>query len=135
MLFRSVFVETMTTDQIAHLRETYASTDLAAKLSRHHGPNTVALFEHWSNVWLSDAFRDWNIESYLPPITCPVLLIQGEDDEYGSTGQVEAVARRVGGPVETLLVPACGHAPHLQHPQRVLARSATFIRTLIGAGT
>lgn len=128
-----VFVETMTTDQIARLRDAYGSTDLGSKLARHHGPNTVALFEHWSNVWLNDAFTDWNIEAYLAGIRCPVLVIQGEDDEYGSLAQVDAVVRGTGGAADTLLVPGCGHAPHLQHADIVRARSTAFVRGLIEA--
>ena len=77
-------------------------------------------------MWLDPAFRSWNLEEFLPRVVCPVLLIQGEQDEYGTLRQVEAIARQVAGPVQRLLLPACGHSPHRDRPEDLLAAVAAF---------
>jgi pimeloyl-ACP methyl ester carboxylesterase len=68
-------------------------------------PTWTPRFSAGTTLWLDPAFRDWNIEKYLPAITCPVLVLQGEDDEYGTRRQVDAIAAQAGGPVETELLP------------------------------
>ena len=76
-------------------------------------------------------FRRWNIEEYLAAIAVPVLLIQGEDDQYGTVAQVEAIARQVSGPVDTLMLPDCAHSPH-QSMQKdaTIAAIAGFVARL-----
>ena len=76
------------------------------------------MFRGWNDIWLAPAFRAWNIERCLPGVRCPVLVVQGRDDEYGTPAQVDAIRRQVAGPCETVLLEACGHAPHLD--QRTL---------------
>ena len=75
---------------------------------------------------LDPAFRDWNIEALLPAISCPILGTQGVDDEYGTMEQIESIARAV--PITRLLpLAACGHSPHRDQPQAVLAASKEFV--------
>ena len=81
-------------------------------------------------MWLSPAFRSWNIETHVPRIGCPVLLIQGEEDEYGTVRQIDTAAARLRGPVEKLLLASCGHAPHRDCPEAVLDRVARFVAQL-----
>ena len=108
--------------------EAYEAGALREKLKRHHGDGTDALFRAWSGIWLSPAFRGWNIEDRLASITCPVLVVHGEDDEYGTLAQVESVLSHVKGPAHSLVLPRCGHAPHAEKPDEVLAAAATFVR-------
>lgn len=124
-----VFVEDVTVKGIAAVREAYPSTDLRERLERHHGSNTGILFNAWTDVWLSDEFRSWNIEAHLPAVTCPTLVIQGRDDEYGTLRQVEAIARGVSGRVETLILDACGHSPHIDQPATVQEAAVRFLLT------
>src|SRR5579862_1443708 len=77
-----VFVEDVTVASIRALRDQYRSTDLRARLERHHGANVDTLFEAWTTIWLSDSFRDWHITAALGGITSPTLAIQGRDDQY-----------------------------------------------------
>jgi pimeloyl-ACP methyl ester carboxylesterase len=126
-----VFVEPLTVASIAKINETYATTDLRAKLARHHGANVDVAFRGWADSWLDPRFLDWNIEEFLAGIRVPLLVIQGEDDEYGTAAQVERSARQVSGPVETLMLPACGHAPHRDQREAVLAAMAAFIAGLV----
>jgi pimeloyl-ACP methyl ester carboxylesterase len=116
-----VFVEDETVASIARLDD-----ELRVRLGRHHA-HADALFAAWRGVWLHPDFRRWNIEACLPGVRVPALVIQGADDQYGTVAQVEAIRRGVAGPVETLLLPACGHAPHRDQPARTLAAMADFI--------
>ena len=124
-----VFTEPHGLASIAAIREQYWTTGLRERLARHHAHVDVA-FRGWNDVWLDPEFRAWNIEAYLPRIAAPVLVVQGEDDEYGTWAQVDAVRAGSGGPVEVLAVPACGHSPHREQPDAVLAAMARFVRAL-----
>ncbi|MFI5182738.1 MAG: alpha/beta fold hydrolase, partial [Thermoanaerobaculia bacterium] len=111
----------------------YETTRLRERLARHHGRNTDSMFRTWTDVWLRPEFRQWNIEEYLPAIECPVLVVQGEDDEYGTLEQVDAVVTRVKGPAESFLLEHCGHSPHSERPDEVLEAAASFLREALGA--
>ncbi len=98
------------------------------RLARHHGPNTDSMFRSWTDVWLRPEFSAWNIEAVLPAITAPVLILQGENDEYGTVRQVEAIVDGVSGPAEALLLPGAGHSPHRDRPAEMLDAVVRFIR-------
>ncbi|HEX6040475.1 alpha/beta hydrolase [Longimicrobium sp.] len=126
-----VFAEPCGLESIARIAETYQTTNLRAKLERHHGANVDVAFRGWNGVWLDPEFRAWNIEAFLPGIAVPALVVQGENDEYGSWAHVESIERRSGGPVRTLAVPDCGHAPHAEQRDLVLGAMADFIRGIL----
>lgn len=128
-----VFVEDITVRSIAEAKTAFANSDLPAKLARYHD-DAVATFRGWNDIWLHPDFRGWNIEDSLPGIRCPLLLIQGVDDQYGTVAQVEAIARRVSGPVETLMLPDCAHSPQVDRRQETLDAIAGFVRKLSGTG-
>lgn len=125
-----IFVEPITLAGIRRAVDAYDAGRLREKLSRHHGDRADGIFRRWSNTWLSPEFRDWNIVGRLSRITRPVLIIQGENDEYGSPDQVTGIRDGASGPTETALIPDCGHIPHLQAPEATLNRMADFIRRL-----
>jgi pimeloyl-ACP methyl ester carboxylesterase len=85
------------------------------------------MFRAWNDIWLSPEFRNWNIESFLDAVDCPVLLLQGEDDEYGTERQVEAVVERISGPIQSVMLPGCGHSPHRDRPDVVRRLMLRFI--------
>jgi pimeloyl-ACP methyl ester carboxylesterase len=124
-----VFVEDITIEGIKRAVEIYETTDLKERLACFHGNNTESMFRGWADIWLSPEFRSWNIEEYLPKITCPMLIIQGRGDEYGTSAQVDAIAVKVAGPSIPLLIDGCGHIPHLQAGDRVFAEMVKFIST------
>lgn len=117
---------------LAGIRRAVAAWDAGklAGLAAHHGDKTAALFGAWSETWLAPAFRDWNIEALLPQIRCPLLVVQGVDDPYGSPAQVDAVVRQTGGAASPLLLPACGHAPHRERTDALLASVCRFVTGL-----
>lgn len=126
-----VFAEPGGLESIARIAETYRTTNLRARLERHHGANVDVAFRGWNDVWLHPEFRAWNIEAVLPGIQVPALVVQGTDDEYGSWAHVESIEHGSGAPVRTLAVPACGHAPHAEHRELVLGAMADFIRHVL----
>ncbi len=120
-----VFVEDLSIRSIAAAKRAFATTDLPARLARHHA-DAAATFAGWNDVWLDPRFRDWNIEDEAARVRVPVLLIQGERDEYGTTAQLDAIAARVPG-CETVLVAGAGHSVHRDAPGAVLDRVAAFV--------
>jgi pimeloyl-ACP methyl ester carboxylesterase len=122
-----VFVEDVTLAGIERAGMAFRDGHFARGLARHHGARAEPLFWAWHDTWLSPGFRGWNIERDLPRIACPILAIQGAEDEYGTTAQSEAIARQASGPVETLVLPGCGHSPHREQPETVLAAMARFV--------
>lgn len=122
-----VFVEDLSVESIAKSKVAYESGDLRAKLERHHGANVDVAFRGWNDAWLDPEFRKWNIEDCLPRVKAPVLVLQGVDDPYGTKAQVDAIAAQVGGPVETVMIANCGHAPHRDQPAEVIARTRDFL--------
>lgn len=125
-----VFVEDCTVASIARLPERYRTTEMRAKLGRHHA-DADATFGGWTEVWLRPEFRAWSVVDLLPAIRVPVLVIQGAADEYGTMAQVDAVRAASGGSVEVLALPGLGHAPHAEHPDAVLSAAAEFIRGVV----
>lgn len=124
------FVEPVTLTSIAALPERFQNGKLREKLEPLHGDNTERIFQGWTDVWLRPAVASWSIVDLLPAVTCPVLVVQGEQDEYGTVRQVEAVADRVAGAVEVLLLPDCGHAPHRHQPEKTAAAITQFVRRM-----
>jgi pimeloyl-ACP methyl ester carboxylesterase len=126
-----VFVENVTLTGIRYALELYETTNLRDRLRQYHEENTDSMFHAWADIWLDPMFRNWNIEEYLPRIFCPLLVIQGAKDEYGTVAQVESIVKLVSGPAESLIVADCGHIPHLQARERMLAEMTRFISHLI----
>jgi pimeloyl-ACP methyl ester carboxylesterase len=124
-----VFVEDLSVASIAAARDAYEHRDLRDKLAKYHDHVDVA-FWGWNRAWLDPAFRAWNLEEYLPHIKVPVLVVQGEDDEYGTRAQVDAIARQVAGPVEVVMLPRCGHAPHRDRPDEARDAIAAFVKRI-----
>jgi pimeloyl-ACP methyl ester carboxylesterase len=122
-----VFVEDVSIASITGAREAFELGDLREKLAKYHGANVDVAFRGWNDAWLDPAFRAWNLEEYLPRIEVPVLVIQGDDDPYGTRAQVDAIARQVRGPVEVFMLPRCGHSPHRDQPEATVAAMIAFL--------
>jgi len=105
------------------------TTDLPQKLARYHQASAERVFKDWHDCWLSPAFRDWNIEESLGNIRCPVLAIQGEDDEYATMRQIDVIAARVPG-TQLLKLARCGHFPQRDQEAALLDGLAVFIDRL-----
>jgi len=124
-----VFVEDLSVKSIAEAKVTFETTDFAHKLARHHA-DPGKTFRGWNDIWLHPDFRSWNIEEVLPRVHCPVLAIQGFDDQYGTMAQLEAIAKQMGGPVELLRLADCSHSPHRDQPGVVIEAISRFVGRL-----
>jgi pimeloyl-ACP methyl ester carboxylesterase len=120
-----ILVEDLSVHSIAKARTAYLETDLRQRLARHHDDPDSA-FWGWNNIWLHPPFKDWSIEDEIATIRCPLLAVQGLDDEYGTLEQIRGIARRV--PQTQLLeLPDCGHSPHRDQPDALTAAVAQFL--------
>jgi pimeloyl-ACP methyl ester carboxylesterase len=126
LLAPHVFVEDVSIAGIEAARRAFAETDLRARMARHHR-DAEATFRAWNDAWLAPEFRAWNIEDVLPGISCPVLVVQGTQDRYGTLAQVDAIERGVRGPFRRLVLEV-GHAPHLEAPEETLAAIVRLIQ-------
>jgi pimeloyl-ACP methyl ester carboxylesterase len=120
-----VMVEDVTVKSIREAKRIFEITDLRKKLARHHA-DAEATFRSWNDVWLHPGFRDWSIEGFLPRVACPILAIQGEDDEYGTMEQVDRIAR-LAADVELVKLQDCGHFPHRDQPEAVIEAVVRFV--------
>jgi len=125
-----VLVETEALDGIRRTMARLDADGLRGGLERHHGERTDDLLHAWADTWTAPWFRGWDIRAELEPVRCPMLVVQGADDEYASPGHVDEIASAVGGPTDTWLVPGQGHAPHLTASEPVVQRVAAWIRSL-----
>lgn len=129
LLAPHVFVEDLSVSSIAEAKTQFETTNLPEKLARHHR-DAARTFWGWNNIWLHPDFRSWNIEEYLPRITCPTLVIQGVEDQYGTMAQVEAIREQIGGAVEVLALEDCRHSPQRDHADATLEAITKFVQRL-----
>ncbi|GEO41703.1 alpha/beta hydrolase [Skermanella aerolata] len=124
-----VFVEDITIAGIEKAATAWKEGGLARALARYH-TDPEGAFRGWNEAWLSPEFRAWNIEEYLPSIRCPLLAIQGVDDEYATLAQIDAIERQVTGPFERQDLADCRHTPWRDQPDPVAAAIAHFVASL-----
>ena len=121
-----IFVEDLSVSSIEKARLAYLETDLRDRLAKYHDDPDSA-FWGWNRIWLHPPFREWTIEEEIASITCPLLAAQGIDDEYGTLEQIRGIARKV--PQTRLLeLPDCGHSPHRDQPEALIAAVADFFK-------
>lgn len=125
-----VMVEDIAVQSISRIRASYTETDLRERLAKYHDHVDDA-FYGWADTWLMPQFRTWSIEDLLGKIDVPALLIQGEDDEYGTLTQLDRIERGTAGPVKRLVLQECGHAPHRDQEDAVVEAIVAFARTLL----
>lgn len=120
-----VIVEDVTRAGIAAMRAAYETTDLRDRLARYHS-DVDATVRGWSDVWLRDDFRAWDISEDFAYIRVPVLIVQGADDQYGTVRQIEVAQEECYCPVEALVLPGVKHVPYREAPAETLAAIADF---------
>jgi pimeloyl-ACP methyl ester carboxylesterase len=120
-----IMVEGISVSSIVDARAAYLEGGLRERLARYHDDIDSA-FWGWNDIWLDPAFRAWDIRPHLAAIQAPLLAIQGEDDEYGTLEQIEGIAR-LAPQTRLLVLPACGHSPHRDQPERLMQEAARFM--------
>lgn len=119
-----IHVENICIKSIQEAKVAYENTNLRQKLSRYHA-NVDSAFWGWSNIWLDPDFATWSIESDLSLITCPLLAIQGVNDEYGTLEQIRGIRDHVP-QTELLELNDCAHSPHRDQPQALTQACLNF---------
>lgn len=132
LLAPHLFCEEVSIASIERAKKEYLHGELRERLRRYHADNVDCAFWGWNGAWLDPRFRSFNIEEFLPTIRVPVLAIQGEADPYGTLRQLDSLAHGVAGPVEQLILPGCGHAPHKERPEQTRTKMAAFIGQVLG---
>jgi pimeloyl-ACP methyl ester carboxylesterase len=120
-----IMVEELSIESIEKARQAYLQTELKQKLGRYHADPDSA-FWGWNDIWLKPAFRDWSIENEIEDIRCPLLAVQGLDDEYGTLEQVHGIARRAAH-ARVVELADCGHSPQRDQPRQLIEIAARFI--------
>ena len=121
-----LFVEDLTVASIALAKENYAASDMPERLGRYHD-DPDAVFRRWNDIWLDPRFRAWNVEAEMRALRCPVLAVQGEDDEYGTMAQIERLAA-IAPQVSLVRLPECRHSAHRDQPDLLTAAVVDFVR-------
>jgi len=121
------FVETRTLEGIRAAQAQFSDPEQFEKLARWHGEKAGWVLDAWTQVWLSPEFRAWNLDAHLARVTCPVLVIHGDSDEYGSVEFPRRIVGRVAGPAALAILERCGHVPHRERREEVLRLTASFL--------
>jgi pimeloyl-ACP methyl ester carboxylesterase len=124
------FVEDVTIRSIEAAREAYANDRLRERLAKYHAHVDIA-FHGWNGAWLDPAFRHWRIDEELAYVRVPILIIQGEDDPYGTAAQITLAQQETYCPVDAVMLRGCGHAPQTDQPKATLAAIADFAHRLL----
>jgi pimeloyl-ACP methyl ester carboxylesterase len=124
------FTENMGLAEIVRAREAFTNGNFREKLSRWHADVDCA-FRSWSEPWLDPQFRKWDITESLGYIRVPILIVQGEQDQYGTLKQLEAAQEACYCPVETAVLPGVRHVPQREAPELTLKIVTDFINRLL----
>jgi len=121
------FVEDRTRQGIIQAQVDFENPTVFSKLAKYHGEKTRWVLDAWIQVWLSQEFATWSLKDDLPMMTCPVLAIHGEKDEYGSVQFPEMIFELAGGMAEKKIIADCGHVPHREKQDLILDLVTQFI--------
>lgn len=124
------FVEDRTLESISNAKKIFKDPEQFSKIEKYHDRKALWVLKAWTDVWLSKEFASWSLKDELPKVTCPLLAIHGSKDEYGSQKFPEMIAAMTRGHSEKLILPDCGHVPHKEMQEVVLAAVVQFLSTL-----
>lgn len=119
-----IFMENAIVTGVEKTYRAYLEGELRTQLARYHD-DVDSVFYGWL-IWLDPAYRAWNIEEEIGAVRCPVLAVQGEDDEYATLEQVYGIQRRVP-QTRVLVLPHCGHSPHRDQPDAIIEATTAFL--------
>jgi pimeloyl-ACP methyl ester carboxylesterase len=122
--------EDVTVAAIAEARAAYDHGDLRERLKRWHA-DVDRTFAGWTDVWLKGDFHAWDISEYLAYIRVPVLIVQGEHDQYGTVRQIEIAREECYCPVEVALLPGVRHVPQREAPEVTMRLLADFVSEVL----
>ncbi|MFJ4444932.1 alpha/beta fold hydrolase [Pseudomonas sp. NPDC089422] len=121
------FVEDLTLQGIREADQQFAAPGQLERLARYHGDKAEWVLRAWVDTWLDDAFADWNLDALLAQVHCPLLSLHGDQDEFGSPAHPRRFTKLAAGPSAMCLLPGCGHVPHRERAEVVLAEVQRFL--------
>ena len=125
------FVEDRTVRGIEEARALFSDRVQLERLAKYHGDKAQWVLDAWIGSWLSPAFAAWSLDATLPQLRCPLLVIHGVDDEYGSPRHPERIVARAGAPAQLALMPDTRHVPHREREAEVIERVANFLQAVV----
>ncbi len=123
------FTEEVGLSAIAKARDAFLTGDLEQRMAKYHR-DARATFFGWNDVWLNPDFRDWEVGEVIDYFRIPTLALQGRDDEYGTTAQIDEIVTRSYAPVEVELLDQCGHSPHIDQIESTTRAITSFVQQL-----
>ena len=124
------FIEDVTLQGIIDAQKEFQNERQIDRLRKYHGAKAEWVLHAWTDTWLSPEFASWSLIDDLPKVTCPVMVIHGERDEFGSLRHPDMIADLAGGASEKYIIPNCGHIPHRDKPNKVLELVTNFVERL-----
>lgn len=123
-----IFVEQITLDGIAKMKQYFYNSTLRERLEKYHGNKVETLFKAWVDTWSSNQYRDWSIEHLMQDIICPVLFMQGDKDEYGSLEQLNRTLDKVKGISQSQVLKGVTHAIFKEEPEIAKEHIVSFLQ-------
>ena len=128
-----VIIEEITVEGVAAVAYQYEQdAEFRERIAKHHTDPDGA-FWSWATVWLDPAQRSWSMVDRLGRVRCPLLLVQGDQDPYGTLQQFDLIEGHVSGPVQRLVLTSCGHEPHAERPDEVIAATRHLLDQAVSA--
>lgn len=121
------FVEDLTVKGIADAKQMFTQPGQLERLQKWHGDKAKWVLHAWTEIWLSEAFASWSLQSCIGNVRCPVLAIHGENDEYGSLAFPKFISENTGGPADMMILKDCGHTPHKEKTEEVISAVKQFL--------
>jgi pimeloyl-ACP methyl ester carboxylesterase len=114
------FVEDRTINSILDAKRVFADPSQVDRLKKYHGDKAPWVLHAWIDTWLAADFADWNLDEDLHRLQCPLLVIHGDNDEYGTTRHPERIGAQARGNSTVRIVQTCGHVPHREQRDAVI---------------
>lgn len=124
------FIEPRTISGIEAAQQAFRDPDQFARLALYHGDKAQWVLDAWTRTWLDPDFAGWTLDDPLCRLLCPILVIHGDSDEYGSEAQPERIAAKAAGRAQVEILPGGGHLPHREQPDLVTRLIADFLKPL-----
>ncbi len=121
------FMEDRTKAGILDAQQGFQDPAHFSRLQKYHGDKADWALNAWVNNWLSPQFAVWNLDDVLPALTCPLLVLHGTQDEYGSVEQPRRLGALAAGEAQVRLLQDCGHVPHREREAEVATLVAEFL--------
>jgi pimeloyl-ACP methyl ester carboxylesterase len=110
---------------VQRMRATYAGSRMQSRLALYHR-DADAVFSTWADWVINRGQENYFPREVLTRIQCPVLVLQGGKDEFGTTAHMEVLEQTIAA-LEYELIADAGHLPHREQTDLLLRRVNAFL--------